>query len=81
MTSVSTSFIEPLHELALLDPDFLLQLSVGYQVHIEAPLNNAFKSKVTQYIYIYIYIHEMTLIDVFIVCICIYVRNLAYKPS
>ena len=43
IASLSTSYIEPLHELALLDPDFLLQLSVGYQVHIEAPLTNCFR--------------------------------------
>merc|ERR1711871_720885 len=46
VASVSSSYIEPLQELALLDPDFLLQLSVGYQVHIEAPINNSFSSKV-----------------------------------
>ena len=38
--SVAAGWVPPLQELALLDPDFLLQLSVGYQTHIEAPLPN-----------------------------------------
>lgn len=36
--AIAAGWVPPLQELALLDPDFLLQLSVGYQTHIEAPL-------------------------------------------
>jgi hypothetical protein len=42
---VSDGFVQPMHEMVLTDPDFLLQLAVGYQAHIEAPINMSFGSK------------------------------------
>ena len=45
LAMVTSSYVPPLQQLAILDPDFLLQLSVGYQTHIEAPLPNAFSTR------------------------------------
>lgn len=44
-TTANDGSVLPMHELVITDPDFLLQLAVGYQAHIEAPVNMSFGNK------------------------------------
>ena len=39
---MQNSYVKPLKDLVYQDPDFLLQLSVGFQLHIESPVPTSF---------------------------------------